>query len=84
MAKHTTPPVLPTLVVKNLAQIKSASIELGDFTLLVGPQASGKSILPQLLKLVRVRNYRRTRNGFAPKSDRSIDGYFFRIGVPRL
>jgi predicted ATPase len=40
------------LTVKNLAQIKSGSIEFADFTLLVGPQASGKSILPQLLKLI--------------------------------
>lgn len=36
---------------KNLGQIKDAQIELGDFTVLVGPQASGKSILLQMMKL---------------------------------
>jgi predicted ATPase len=42
----------PILSVKNLGQINSGTIEFGDLTLLVGPQASGKSILLQLLKLV--------------------------------
>jgi hypothetical protein len=32
--------------------IKSLDIEFGDITLLVGPQASGKSLLLQLLKLI--------------------------------
>ena len=40
------------LEVKNLAQIKEGTVEFGDFTLIVGPQASGKSIFLQLLKLV--------------------------------
>ncbi len=35
----------------NLGQIKEADIELGDFTVFVGPQASGKSILLQMMKL---------------------------------
>ena len=38
------------LTVKNLAQIKDADIEFGDLTVLVGPQASGKSLLLQLWK----------------------------------
>ena len=38
------------LEVKNFAQIKKARIEFGDFTVLVGPQASGKSLLLQWLK----------------------------------
>jgi len=37
--------------IKNIAQIKKADIELGDFTVLIGPQASGKSIFLQLMKL---------------------------------
>lgn len=41
------------LKVKNIAQIQEANIELGDFTVFIGPQASGKSIVLQLLKLVR-------------------------------
>lgn len=40
------------LVVRNLGQIKSGEIDFADFTLLVGPQASGKSIVLQLLKLL--------------------------------
>jgi hypothetical protein len=40
------------LNIKNLGQIKSANIDFGDLTLFVGPQATGKSILLQLIKLV--------------------------------
>ena len=40
------------LQVNNLGPIKEADIHLGDLTLLVGPQASGKSILLQLIKLI--------------------------------
>jgi predicted ATPase len=41
-----------TLDIRNLAQIKKGKVELGDVTLLVGPQASGKSIFLQLFKLL--------------------------------
>ena len=40
------------LTVENLGQIKKANIRLGDLTVLVGPQATGKSIFLQLLNLV--------------------------------
>lgn len=40
------------LHVEKLAQIKTANVQFGDLTLLVGPQASGKSIFLQLFKLV--------------------------------
>ncbi len=40
----------PTLTVENFAQIKKASITFGDLTVLVGPQATGKSLLLQWLK----------------------------------
>ncbi|RME05128.1 MAG: ATP-binding protein [Bacteroidetes bacterium] len=43
---------MPTLAVRNFAQISSGQVEFGDFTLLVGPQASGKSLFLQLLKLL--------------------------------
>lgn len=36
----------------NLGPIKSADIEFGDLTVLVGPQATGKSIFLELLKLL--------------------------------
>ncbi len=43
---------MDTLKVKNFGPIKEANVEFGDLTLLVGPQASGKSILLQLMKLI--------------------------------
>jgi len=45
-----------TLSVSNLAQIQDCTVEFGDLTLIVGPQASGKSIFLQLLKLLVDRN----------------------------
>lgn len=40
------------LVLENIGQIKKADIPFGDLTVLVGPQATGKSIALQFLKLV--------------------------------
>jgi predicted ATPase len=40
------------LKIKSLGPINEADMHFGDLTLLVGPQASGKSILLQLIKLV--------------------------------
>lgn len=42
---------MTTLTVRNFAQIENASIEFGDLTVLVGPQATGKSLLLQWLKV---------------------------------
>lgn len=39
-----------TLEVRNFAQIKNAKIEFGDLTVLVGPQATGKSLVLQWFK----------------------------------
>lgn len=41
-----------TLSIKNFGQVKSAQIDFTDLTVLVGPQATGKSITLQLLKLL--------------------------------
>jgi len=38
--------------VRNIGQIKSADVKFGDLTVFVGPQATGKSVFLQLLKLV--------------------------------
>ncbi|MEB3249020.1 MAG: AAA family ATPase [Merismopediaceae bacterium] len=43
---------MKNLRVTNFGQIKEADINFGDLTLFVGPQATGKSILLQLLKLL--------------------------------
>jgi hypothetical protein len=40
------------LQLKNIGQITDADIRFGDLTVLVGPQATGKSIALQFLKLV--------------------------------
>jgi hypothetical protein len=41
----------PSLDVENFAQIAKAHIDFGDLTVLVGPQATGKSLLLQWLKV---------------------------------
>lgn len=43
---------MTTLNIQNLGQIKKADLTFGDLTVLVGPQATGKSISLQLLKLL--------------------------------
>ncbi|MCS7035779.1 MAG: hypothetical protein NZM41_03865, partial [Saprospiraceae bacterium] len=45
-------PKPPTLEVRRLGQILKGTVAFGDLTLLVGGQASGKSIFLQLLKLL--------------------------------
>lgn len=43
---------MDTVTIQNVAQIHQAKVEFGDLTVLVGPQATGKSIFLQLLKLL--------------------------------
>jgi hypothetical protein len=43
---------MTTFDIRNTGQIKQASLTFGDLTVLVGPQATGKSIALQLLKLM--------------------------------
>ncbi|MCI0640239.1 MAG: AAA family ATPase [Gemmataceae bacterium] len=40
------------LTVRDFGQVRNADVKFGDLTVLVGPQATGKSIFLQLLKLV--------------------------------
>ena len=42
----------PSLTVENVGPIKQASVVFGDLTVLVGPQAAGKSVFLQVLKLL--------------------------------
>ena len=42
----------PRLEVKNFGPIKEADVTFGDLSIIVGPQATGKSIFLQLLKLL--------------------------------
>jgi predicted ATP-dependent endonuclease of OLD family len=72
---------MENLKIKNLGPITDANISFGDLTLLVGPQASGKSILLQLLKLLLDKKHiRRTleQYGFiwGNKEKEILDRYF--------
>lgn len=40
------------LLLENVGPIKNANVELGDLTILVGPQATGKTVFLQTLKLL--------------------------------
>jgi hypothetical protein len=76
------------LDVENFGPIKSAKVEFGDLTVLVGPQASGKSIYLQLLKLlVDVRHvkyeFRRAGVDWGGEFDLFLDVYFGE-GMSRL
>ncbi|WP_223428933.1 hypothetical protein [Tateyamaria pelophila] len=42
---------------ENVGPISEAKVDLGDLTVLVGPQASGKSVFLQTLKLAADRNH---------------------------
>lgn len=43
---------MKNIKIYNFAQIKNIDVDLGDLTLLIGPQASGKSLFLQLVKLI--------------------------------
>ncbi len=76
------------IVVNHLGQLKHADIELGDLTILVGPQASAKSIFLQLVKLtLDNQNILRTirQQGFDWKQDQgSFLSLYFGEGMQNL
>ena len=41
-----------SLILKNIGPIREANVRFGDLTILVGPQATGKSVFLQLFKPV--------------------------------
>lgn len=43
---------MKNISIRSLGPMDQADVEFGDVTILVGPQASGKSIFLQLVKLV--------------------------------
>ncbi|WP_456326828.1 AAA family ATPase [Palaeococcus sp. (in: euryarchaeotes)] len=43
---------MKTLIIENFARIKKAEIAFGDLTVFVGPQATGKTLILELMKLV--------------------------------
>lgn len=69
------------LKIKSLGPIKDADIHFGDLTLFVGPQASGKSILLQLIKLIMDRYnipsiLKQNNYEWSKKSDGFLDSFF--------
>lgn len=48
--------LMKKLSINNLGPIRNAEVGFGDLTVLVGPQATGKSLFLQILKLVRERS----------------------------
>lgn len=70
------------LKVENFGPIKSVDVSLGDLTILIGPQASGKSLFLELFKLVMdnacIVNVLRKYNYILSKTDAApiLDCYF--------
>ena len=73
---------METLNVSNFGPVKSANVSLGDLTILVGPQASGKSLFLELFKLtkdgVHIANDLRDYNYILPEDNprHLLDNYF--------
>lgn len=75
--------------IKNFGPIKQADIEFGDLTILIGPQASGKSLLLELFKFVKdkghVANTLKKYNYILNKTDRKpFLEYYFGEGMSQL
>ncbi|WP_291586674.1 AAA family ATPase [Comamonas sp. UBA7528] len=73
----------PRLEVSNFGPITHADVTFGDLTVIVGPQATGKSLLLQTLKLLVDREhvhdtFKHHNMGFAGKPDGFMDAYFGR------
>jgi predicted ATPase len=69
------------LKIKSLGPIIEADIKFGDLTLLVGPQASGKSILLQMIKLIMDRYnipsvLKQNNYEWGKKSENFLDSFF--------
>lgn len=45
------------ILIQHLGPLKNANVTFGDFTILVGPQASGKSIFLQIIKLIEDKDF---------------------------
>jgi len=79
---------MQNIKIKSLGPIREADINFGDLTFFVGPQASGKSILLQLIKLVSDKNAIETRlenYGYVwgTNEDNSLER-FFGEGMDRI
>jgi energy-coupling factor transporter ATP-binding protein EcfA2 len=75
------------LIVKSFGQIKNVNVKFSDLTLLVGPQASGKSIFLQLLKLLIDKTHIRktvAQLGYLWKKEDDILNLFFGENMSKI
>jgi predicted ATP-binding protein involved in virulence len=79
---------MKNIKLSNFGPIKEANIKFGDLTILIGPQASGKSVLLQLVKLLKdKKQIRNTLNQYAftwGDSKEEIFERFFGEGMSAL
>ncbi|KDB50848.1 hypothetical protein X805_35400 [Sphaerotilus natans subsp. natans DSM 6575] len=79
--RTTKPAAPPRLQVEHLGPILSADVTFGDLTVIVGPQATGKSIFLQTLKLLIDRDhihdtFRHHNVNVAGRAEAFLEGYF--------
>lgn len=79
-ARVTSPMAPPRLQVEHLGPIPSADVTFGDLTVIVGPQATGKSIFLQTLKLLIDRDhihetFRHHNVNVAGRAEAFLEGY---------
>ena len=76
-------PKLPKLTVKRFGSITNADVAFGDLSIIVGPQATGKSLFLQTLKLLVDRDhihdmFARHSMSFGGREEAFLDAYFGR------
>ncbi len=76
-------PKLPRLTVKRFGPITSADVAFGDLSIIVRPQATGKSLFLQTLKLLVDRDqihdmFARHSMSFGGREEAFLDAYFGR------
>lgn len=77
------------LKINNFGPIKAVDVDFGDLTILIGPQASGKSLFLELFKLIQDKTYvtetLRRYNYILSKSDANLFlDYYFGEGLHTL
>lgn len=79
---------MKTLEVKNFGPIKNANVSFGDMTILIGAQASGKSLFLQLLKLLLDRQFivstMNKYNYVIAKNPENILNFYFGDGLSKV
>ncbi|MDE5882037.1 MAG: ATP-binding protein [Muribaculaceae bacterium] len=78
-----------SFTVKNFGPIKNVNIGFGDLTILIGPQASGKSLFLELFKLVKdhdhiVSTLEKYNYIFGKSTTHSLTEYYFGEGLSSL